>query len=51
MSSDGKHILTSFGDLDTSLAVTYNLFADKLLATDLISSNVRRAALMSPVRD
>ena len=41
MSSDGKHILTSFGDLDTSLAVTYNLFADKLLSTNLISSNVR----------
>lgn len=40
VSSDGKHVLTSFGDTDASMALTYNLFADALLQTNVISSDV-----------
>ncbi|KAF7790198.1 hypothetical protein EIP86_001150 [Pleurotus ostreatoroseus] len=40
VSSDGQHILTSFGDEDGSQALTYNLFADKLLGTNMVSANL-----------
>ncbi|KAF7794737.1 hypothetical protein EIP86_005875, partial [Pleurotus ostreatoroseus] len=40
VSSDGQHILTSFGDTDTSMGLTYNLYADVLLKTNLISSQL-----------
>lgn len=42
VSSDGRHVLTSFGDVDSSSALSYNLFADKLLETNLIAPSVRR---------
>ena len=40
VSSDRQHILTSFGDPDSSWALTYNLFADRLLQTNVISQDV-----------
>ncbi|KAJ3538099.1 hypothetical protein NM688_g6567 [Phlebia brevispora] len=40
LSSALQHILTSFGDLDTSWSLSYNLFADRLLGTNLIPSSV-----------
>ena len=40
LSSDHQHILSSFGDADSSWALTYNLFADRLLQTNLVSQDV-----------
>lgn len=42
VSSDGRHVLTSFGDADSSSSLSYNLFADKLLEINLIAPSVRR---------
>ena len=50
VSSDGQHILTSFGDSDDSEALTYNLFADQLLSTSLISPSVSVIVFYSPYR-
>ncbi|KAJ3525254.1 hypothetical protein NM688_g8429 [Phlebia brevispora] len=40
LSTDHQHILTSFGDPDSSSALTYNLFADRLLNTNVIQSGL-----------
>lgn len=44
VSSDGQHVLTSFGDPSSLTALTYNLFADKLLSTNLVPSSVSSTA-------
>ncbi|KAJ3530917.1 hypothetical protein NM688_g7646 [Phlebia brevispora] len=40
LSTDHQHVLTSFGDPDSSSALTYNLFADRLLNTNVIQSGL-----------
>ncbi|KAJ3539023.1 hypothetical protein NM688_g6428 [Phlebia brevispora] len=40
LSSASQHILTSFGDPDTSWSLSYNLFADRLLNTTVVPSSV-----------
>ena len=39
MASD-KHILSNFGDPNTSWAFEYNLYADKWLGTNLLDDSV-----------
>ena len=41
LSPDQSHLLASYGDASTSSALMYNLFADLLLRTGVVSSAVR----------
>ncbi len=40
LSADGQHVLSSYGDPDRSWSLLYNLFADKLLQTNVVRDNV-----------
>lgn len=40
LSTDGSHILPSYGSATTSWAQMYNLFADRLLGTNLVDNNI-----------
>lgn len=46
LSSDGHHVLSSYGDPVTSWSLLYNLYADKLLQTRVIGDNVCRVFLI-----
>lgn len=41
LSADGQHVLSSYGDPAQSWALLYNLYADRLLQTNVVSDNVR----------
>ena len=41
LAQSDHHVLTSFGDADDTWALTYNLFADKILGTNVIDPSVR----------
>lgn len=43
VSSDGQYFLTDLGGANSSFALTYNLFADKLLQTNAIPASVSKA--------
>lgn len=40
LSTDGQHVLSSYGDPDQSWSLLYNLYADKLLQTNVVGDNV-----------
>ncbi len=42
--SDPQHIVANFGDSDT-MALTYNLYADKLLQTNVVNQSVSNVRL------
>ncbi len=46
LSADDQHILSSYGDSSQSWSLLYNLYADKLLQTNIVGDNVRRSCLI-----